>query len=107
MNAKEARKKYFEDYIDFEFYIRKISLLLKIRSSGRKLSEVIDNITSSTSFPTFGVTAKSWKTHKSRRNWLAHQHGNSNANAILVQDFETITSINSKLVDIINLLKEK
>ena len=105
MKAKEARVKYFEDYVSYEFYLRKIANMVDIKTSGKKLSEVIDNLSSSIQFPSFELKSKRLKIHKSRRNWLAHQHGNSDANAILKQDFIEIKHMNKKLVKIIESIK--
>ena len=100
MKANIARTKYFEDYVSFEFYVRRIAIGLGIKSAGSKLGVIIEKISNTPEFPSFEIKVKTLLIHKRRRNWLAHQHQNSTANPILVSDFNEIKDFNNILIEV-------
>lgn len=81
MNYKEARRKYFEHYVEFEWNIKTIvKMLNKLQGkefNEHKLSEKIEWLASKEHknlLSSSGVSKKVLVLHKNLRNNLAHRH---------------------------------
>lgn len=74
MNAKEARSKYFEDYVSFEHIVRKLArrIIKNYKTKNKGLRQIILDISKETSLKGFNIPVKKIETHRKIRNWLAH-----------------------------------
>lgn len=80
MKAMEARKKYFETYVEFEHLIKRIARtkINDYSTNGRTLSEIISAIGAHNVInrKRDGFDVKELLQHKNVRNWLGHSPKN-------------------------------
>ncbi len=128
MNYKEARKLYFEDYVEFENLIfnlleayKNIDSKIKVEiiyTEGQRLSDAIHDLFSLViskkdnfgkhAFYYQGIAKRYLLKYKGYRNDLAHKHGAIDVSAGIEKDLGTVVDMNRKLNSLlINILNKK
>ena len=112
INAMQARKLFFEDYIEFEILVTKIYKHVLPKSDQKNknkltLSDAIKSLSVDKSFCILEINAISLTNHKNCRNWLAHEHQNSIAKSDQIKSFQKIKKINIQLKKVLNKIKKR
>ncbi len=117
MNYRDARKLYFEDYVDFEnlvFGLLDVYKSLKFKTStytkrteGQKLSDAISDLCNLAGPDLRGINLGYHKLikYKGYRNDLAHKHGSIAVSKGIVSNLPAITSINKLLKDLLSAME--
>ena len=106
MKAIEARVKYFEHYVEFEFLVRRLAnkKINQYSSKNKSLSTVISAIgaTSIINISNNGFSSAILLKQKNVRNWLGHRPKNSIFEGKHLVAAKTIISLNKKIIIAIN-----
>lgn len=98
MKAKQARKDFYEKYIEFEWLVRSLARkrISGYSTKGTSLNEIILALGARQSINNKedGFTTKDLKKHKNIRNWLAHQPPNANLGSKQLKSISGIKSLN-------------
>ncbi len=105
MNAKDARTKYFEKYIEFEHSLRFLAGKMKVESSKESMHELISKVAASPVFPMLGLSSSVLIKHKNVRNWLSHSHKNVKASENQLKCFKAIDKLNKKILEVAKKIK--
>ena len=117
IRAEQARKLYFEDYVQFELNLRKLLNVIEEKNIAKKseigkiltLKEVITALKTQNHKKGLNLNINKFRKHRKLRNWLAHMPKNKKA---LMSQFVhmqyQIKGVNSQLKkDIYDYIKQK
>ena len=101
LNAKRARKKYFEYYVNFENIIKNKCQKNNKVIKKLLLSDLIKIFVSLKNFSIYTIKATELQNQRMCRNWLAHTEKNIKVSDQNILEFKKIKKINKKLLKII------
>lgn len=103
MKAFEARKKYFEFYVEYEHNIRKIArhFIIDYSTKGKSLRNIILDLAKWNSRNKLKLNIKKFFYHRKVRNWLAHTPKSTLAPSKYINLMIDIENFNQNIIKII------
>lgn len=101
MRAMEARRLYFEDFVEYEHNLRRLCrrLFPAFETGGSGLKTIINKISTHTDMS--GEDISLIRRNKNTRNWLAHSSRNKIVPLKVLEDGGRIEEVNTHIINIL------